>query len=311
MTQIIDYKANSIQVWNQANPVLASRGIDESTWNALCTTIYPGAKPESIIMAIDYCRSRDLDVMLKPVHLVPMNVKNAQTGNYEWRDVPMPGIGMYRIQSARSGNVAGIDEPIFGEMITKVFKDKNGHDVSVTFPEWCSITVHKLMGDRIVSYVAKEYWIENYASEGKNSEAPNTMWRKRPRGQIAKCAEAQALRRGWPEVDQGVTAEEMEGKTFEIEINPVHQSKAADAPVLTSSLKARQAAPVVNEDLPDFIHQLQPESQKIADRLLDCMTIEDLNAWGVTASEKVPAGHPDCDEMSRLYNERLTQITAK
>jgi hypothetical protein len=103
----------------------------------------------------------------------------------------------------------------------------------------------------------------------------------------------------------------MEGKTFEIEINPAHQSKSADTPVLTSSLKARQAAPVVNEDLPDFIHQLQPESQKIADRLLDCMTIEDLNAWGATASEKVPAGHPDCDEMSRLYNERLTQITAK
>lgn len=48
------------------------------------------------------------------------------------------------------------------------------------------------------------------------SIAPNTMWAKRPRGQIAKCAEAQALRKAFPEAIGSLpTAEEMEGKYIE------------------------------------------------------------------------------------------------
>ncbi|CAJ0997499.1 hypothetical protein SODG_005668 [Sodalis praecaptivus] len=45
---------------------------------------------------------------------------------------------------------------------------------------------------------------------------PNAMWKKRPYGQIAKCAEAQALRKAWPEIGQQPTAEEMEGKTLDV-----------------------------------------------------------------------------------------------
>jgi hypothetical protein len=56
------------------NDVLAIRGIDEVTWSALKNSIYPGAKDESVMMAVDYCRARQLDPLLKPVHLVPMSV---------------------------------------------------------------------------------------------------------------------------------------------------------------------------------------------------------------------------------------------
>jgi hypothetical protein len=42
------------------------------------------------------------------------------------------------------------------------------------------------------------------------------MWEKRPYGQLAKCAEAQALRKAFPEILGGmVTSEEMEGKGFD------------------------------------------------------------------------------------------------
>jgi phage recombination protein Bet len=198
--------------WFEQNPALAMRGIDESRWNALCSSIYPGAKLDSILMAVDYCRARGLDVMLKPVHLVPMSVKNAQTGHYEWRDVPMPGVGLYRIQANRTGDYAGADAPEMGPEITKTFTDKNKNPVAVTFPEWCKYTVYKLIGDRLVSYTALEYWEENYATDSKNSTAPNAMWMKRRCAQLAKCTEAQALRKGWPEIGQEPTAEEMEGK---------------------------------------------------------------------------------------------------
>lgn len=69
-------------------------GVDVSTWSALKNSIYPGAKDESVMMALDYCRARQLDPLLKPVHLVPMYVKDSKTGKGDWRDVVMPGIGL-------------------------------------------------------------------------------------------------------------------------------------------------------------------------------------------------------------------------
>ena len=68
---------------------LQEKGIDVATWSALKNSIYPGAKDESVMMALDYCRARQLDPLLKPVHLVPMSVKDSRTGKSEWRDVVM------------------------------------------------------------------------------------------------------------------------------------------------------------------------------------------------------------------------------
>ena len=197
----------------------------------LQTSLYPGAKVDSIKMVIDYCQTAGLDPMQKPVHIVPMNTKDAQSGKYSWRDVIMPGIGLYRIQADRAGNYAGMSDPDYGPMITKNFTDKNGKQVSVTFPEYCSIGVSKqLKNGEIVEYRATEYWEENYATDSSKSDCPNTMWRKRPRGQIAKCAEAQALRKGWPELGSAPVAEEMEGKVIDMGDAQVVVNEPAEEP---------------------------------------------------------------------------------
>lgn len=165
---------------------LAEKGIDVATRSALKNSIYHGAKDESVMMALDYCRARQLDPLLKPVHLVPMSVKDSRTGKSEWRDVVMPGIGLYRIQADRSGDYAGAREPEFGPDTTQTLSG-----VEVTFPQWCKYTVYKRMpSGEIVEFSAKEYWIENYATGGRDTTAPNAMWKKRPYGQLAKCAEA-------------------------------------------------------------------------------------------------------------------------
>jgi phage recombination protein Bet len=200
----------------------------EKLITTLQNSLYVGAKRDSVEMVINYCQAAGLDPMQKPVHIVPMNTRDSTTGDYSWRDVIMPGIGLYRIQADRSKTLAGISEPEFGSDITVDFKDKNGNVVTVTYPEWCKIIMKKVVGDHIVEFVAKEYWIENYASAGK-ATAPNAMWKKRPRGQLAKCAEAQALRKGWPEIGQAPTAEEMEGKTidtdsYEVSIESTEQT---------------------------------------------------------------------------------------
>lgn len=184
---------------------------DKSVMSALKNSLYPGAKDESVMMVYEYCVARQLDPLLKPVHIVPMYVEDKKTGQKGMRDVVMPGIGLYRIQADRSGNYAGMSAPCFGPDI-----QMNLGGAEICVPEWCEITVSKLIGERIVGFTAREYWVENYATASKDSQAPNAMWKKRPRAQLVKCTEAQALRKAWPELGAQPTAEEMEGKEIDI-----------------------------------------------------------------------------------------------
>ena len=186
-------------------------------------TIYPGASIKSVAMVQAYCVARGLDPMMKPVHIVPMSVRDSETGQYSFRDVVLPGINLYRVQADRSGTYAGQDEPEFGNVICGNFKDKSGGNNDFHYPEFCKITVYKIVNEQRVPFVAKVYWLESYATENKNSQRPNSMWAKRPYGQLEKCAEAMALRKGWPEVGALPTVEEMEGKTLETEL--VEESK--------------------------------------------------------------------------------------
>lgn len=175
--------------------------VDDELIPVLQASLYPGAKPESIKLVLGYCRAAGLDPMQKPVHIVPMNVKKPGGGRdeYEWRDVVMPGIGLYRVQAARTGELAGIDEPEFGPM-RQAF--------GIEYPEFCKVTVYRMIGGQRVPFTACEFWVENYATQRKDSDAPNAMWKRRPRGQLAKCAEAQALRKAFPELGSQPTADE-------------------------------------------------------------------------------------------------------
>jgi phage recombination protein Bet len=222
--------------------------IDQHIWSALKNSLYTGAKDESIKMVLDYCKAAKLDPMQKPVHIVPMNVKNSLTGRYEYKDVVMPGVGLYRIQAARSNQYAGVSEPEFGEDVIC-----NLGGVDITYPKWCKVTVKKLVNNTIVEFTAKEYWLENYATKKdpntkKDTPTPNSMWQKRPYGQIAKCAEAQALRKAFPEIiSQHVTAEEMEGKDIndlEIEIKnitPKSQSIVSKLDTVLENIEAEKS----------------------------------------------------------------------
>ena len=194
-------------VKQEAHALPALNMTEGELMQVLQSSLYPGAAPESIKMVLGYCRASGLDPMQKPVHIVPMWDSKAST----MRDVVMPGIGLYRTQAARNG-CAGVSEPEFGPDVT----DNIGGQ-QITFPAWCRVTVkRRLPTGEIVEFTAKELWRENYAVKGgkDKSIAPNAMWTKRPYGQLAKCAEAQALRKAFPEIGSEPTADEMAGKTL-------------------------------------------------------------------------------------------------
>ena len=170
-------------------------------------SLYPGAKRESIELVLAYCRANGLDPMLRPVYIVPTSVKKPD-GTWETRDLLMPGIADYRIKAARSGEYGGKSEPEFGPDVSGTLAG-----VAVTYPAWCRITVRRIVQGQAREFVATERWLENYATAKRDTQAPNAMWKKRPYGQLAKVAEAQALRMAFPEFSAGYTMEEMQGKT--------------------------------------------------------------------------------------------------
>lgn len=205
---------------------------EDALVEVLSGSLYPGAAHDSVVMVLAYCKAAQLDPMLKPVHIVPIYQKGRGMV-----DTVMPGIGLYRIQAARTGQYAGISEPEYGPPVTAKLSG-----VDVTYPEWCRVTVKRQMSNGLVAeYTANERWLENYATASKDTAAPNAMWKRRAYAQLAKCAEAQALRKAFPEVGSAPTADEMEGKVFDEGPREVNTQRQPDP----------QPEPTVLDDYPD------------------------------------------------------------
>lgn len=244
-------------------PVIYSMDENDAI-DTLTNSLYPGAKRESVIAVLQYCRAAGLDPVQRPVHIVPMNVKTGERDGdgdvYEWRDIVLPGIGLYRTQAARTGLYAGQDEPEFGPLKTltyskkftewktnaqgRRYKNEEWREIDIEYPEWCKVTVWRLVQGVPRAFVARELWVENYGTSSAYTNAPNKMWEKRIHGQIAKCAEAQALRKAFPEaVGSGPTADEVEAKRFDFELAEDGNTTEAATPPPPPPMPPRKPAP--------------------------------------------------------------------
>lgn len=184
-------------------------GVDKIEWRALIDAVFPSAKTlDSVILALSYCKARNLDVFKRPVHIVPMYDKT-RGGTV---DTIWPGIGELRTTAVRTGEFGGQDAAEYGPIVTNKYGS-----VEVEHPEWCAITVYRMVqGQRVACHGPRVYWRETYASKKHDDPAPNSMWQKRPFGQIEKCACAGALRAAFPEeIGNEYAAEEMEGKVID------------------------------------------------------------------------------------------------
>ncbi len=194
---------------------LAEYNINREGWRTLTESIFPAATTvTSVMMALDYCKRRKLDVFKHPVHIVPIwnsQADNGKGGKGATVETIWPGINELRTTAIRTGQYAGMDVPVFGPQIEQKFEGKikkwqNGSaswetvTATVQFPEWCQITLYRTLGGNRVPFPGpRVYWLETYARLRNDCPVPNSMWEKRANGQIEKCAEAAALRRAFPE----------------------------------------------------------------------------------------------------------------
>lgn len=296
-----------------AAPTLPARakdmGISEAIWTTLTTSIFPGAAESSVMAAWAYCQARQLDVLKRPCHIVPMPVRDPDTGQERWRDVIMPGISELRTTAMRTGLYLGTTEPEYGPEIRVPINSKDPDGDAITVPAWCRVTVLRWSdkAQREIAFPHTERITETVVRTKYGTI--NKMWQTRPIGQLTKCAEAGALRKGFPEELGGeATAEEMHGRALTDVGFTVEDASAAEAPAgqgrapeasaqdLTSQIQARSVedAPAAPEQLalPDGApswDQLGAQIGSIASRDDYDLARDALNAMP-TCREKLALG---------------------
>jgi hypothetical protein len=120
------------------------------------------------------------------------------------------GIDGYRVVAERSGTLAGIDDSIFD-------------DETKDHPNKASVTVYRMIEGIRVGFTASARWneyVQTYNRNGQMMVGP--MWKKMPYLMLAKCAEALALRKAFPNDLTGIyTNEEMSQADNVVPATPV------------------------------------------------------------------------------------------
>ena len=165
------------------------------------------------------CQRTGLDPFAKQIYLIGRRNNRAGRTDYTIQT----SIDGMRLVADRTGRYAGSDKPLFGE---------DGGD------RYAEVTVHKIVGHgRAHTRVP----FTGVAYEAEFSQERSPMWRRMPRTMLAKCAEAQALRKAFPadlsgiygadEMDQAEPVESASvGDPEEAEVERAEVVEASEAP---------------------------------------------------------------------------------
>jgi len=189
-------------------PALAQeRNITAEKWSTLKGVLYPDASDKMIALVIDYCKSKEWDVMAKPVYILSFNGK----------EQIVPSIAQYRTTAARTGNYGGIDAPVYEIESNTIIA--------------CHVTVYRIIGGQRCAFVGSCY---------SEMQKQTTTWKQMPRRMYAIRAERDALRKAFPEeLGSEATFEELDAMQKEaqdaVELCTQEQQYVIDAMFLEAS----------------------------------------------------------------------------
>ncbi|MFI6485230.1 phage recombination protein Bet [Nonomuraea sp. NPDC050663] len=256
----------------QANGALAIQA-DQTMWTAeqrhvLAQLGVAEDCPNAVLAGyLHLCQRRGLDPFLKQVYLIGRRQRQ-QDNSYRTVYTPQTGIDGYRVLAQRAAHRAGVK---YGYEDTIWFApDGSKHEVWLWNdrpPAAAKITV--VVNGQRFSGVAN---FASYADTDRDGK-PKNRWKTDPAGMTAKCAEAQALRKAFPE-DLGdlYTHEEMEHLVDDEEVSQAPpqtvreaaQAKAgASATVMVSKEKRHLLARKMDElgvtDKLGYLHLVHPD----------------------------------------------------
>jgi phage recombination protein Bet len=178
--------------------------------------------------AMEICRQLQLDPLRRQIYFFCFHKDDASKRQM----VPVIGIGGYRTIAARAGDYRpGKAEIVFDERL----KDKDCNPLGISH---ATVTVFKYVHGEWHEFTdtahwdefapLKERWEDNKPTGKFYLDPKKEGWRKMPRLMIEKCAEAKALRRGWPENLASTYAEEEIDKHQVIDLTPTEMAERAD-----------------------------------------------------------------------------------
>ena len=166
--------------------------------------VFPDANDGELALFFHDCQRQNCHPLDRLIH--PTVYVDQKTGKRRY--VAVTSIDLMRSRAADSGGYAGSDEPEFGPEV----QDKDGYGKDYKRPEWCRVTIHRLVQGQRSAFTHKAWWTEYYPGDGRGQ-----MWRKMPHNQLAKCTEAAALRKAFPrELERAY----VEGESSEYEAPP-------------------------------------------------------------------------------------------
>jgi phage recombination protein Bet len=143
---------------------------------------------------MEVAKQHGLNPFMKQIYPIARwnNTKDPKTG--EWKKVKkithQTSIDGFRAIADDTKQYAGSSAPTFSDDL-----------VDGKYPEWCKISVRKIIDGNIFEVGAIAYWNEfkqDFYDKKTKLTTLGNMWAKMPRHMLAKCTEALALRKAFP-----------------------------------------------------------------------------------------------------------------
>lgn len=159
-------------------------------------TVAVGAPLVELAMFLKACRTLALDPILRQAHWIRRKSREQLGGVWQdvWKGALQVGIDGYRSLADRQGNYAGSEPARFLGYIEITYKERK-----LLVPEKAQVVCWKIVQGHKAAFTGEARWDEFYPGE-----AQGFMWIKMPHHMLSKCAEGQALRKGWPALLGGI-----------------------------------------------------------------------------------------------------------
>jgi phage recombination protein Bet len=166
-----------------------------------------GATDAELQLFLYHCKRLGLDPMARQIYWIKRGSGDKARASIQ------TGIDGYRLIADRTGLYAGNDDAVFVEGA--------GH------PESATVTVWKWSGGQRCPFTATARWIEYCPPPGQDQ-----MWTRMPHTMLAKCGEALALRKAFPQ--------ELAGLYTDAEMDQAVESTATEVAPKPLSAPLRQ-----------------------------------------------------------------------
>jgi phage recombination protein Bet len=191
-------------------PPIAGMRFSREQIDLLKRTIAKGATDDELELFLHVCERTGLDPFAKQIHAIKRSVKEGT----KWREALsfQTGIDGFRLIAQRTGKYQGqTPQEWCGE--DGVWRQAWLSDIEPPVAARCGVYREGFREPLYAVALYREYAqvVDEYEGDRKTGKkVPNKMWGSMPANQLSKCAEALALRKGFPQELSGIyTFDEM------------------------------------------------------------------------------------------------------